>query len=433
MRARWALPRSAKHAVWICPRHANRRGEADEQPRDHRYSHGVRQNAAIQSEVESHREVTRQAHRRERTHRPCSQKDTGASAKHGEHQTLGHHLSNEAAASGAERGADRELAAPACCSCQQQVRHIHRGHDHDEDDHRDHDRSAERIGSKLIFFGTSQAFRQDPDSQVCVRVRVLSREALSEDVHHRLGLVDGDTWPQPRDGMQAASLPVVETGAAAPVQRQIQLRFRERERPGEIGRCHADDRAGAAVHHDGSADHRWIAREPALPGRVSKDYDRVDSAGRPLVGPDHPSKSRPNVEQREVVARHPRREDACRFATGRGKAEEPDTVTSDVLEHVDRGRAVILEIGERNTAEGPAGGLPARDHDETVPVPDRQGPQDDGVHHAENSGVDANAQPEGDDRREGEAGVLCSVRKAYRTSCTNASRRALRFSAVKTA
>ena len=110
------------------------------------------------------------------THVP--RRTPAASAKHGEHQTLGHHLSNEAAAPGAERGADRELPVPACCPRQQEVRHVHGGDDHHEDDHREDDRGAERIRSKLIFFGTCKAFRQDSDSKICVRVRILTREAL---------------------------------------------------------------------------------------------------------------------------------------------------------------------------------------------------------------------------------------------------------------
>jgi len=126
--------------------------------------------------------------------------------------------------------------------------------------------------------------------------------------------------------MQTASSPVVEAVAVAPVQRQIQLGFRESERAGEIGRCHADDRAGVTVHHDGPADRRRIAAESALPGRVSKYNYRIGSARRPLVGSYDASKNRANVERRKVVARNLGDEDAFGLASDRGKAEESDAV-----------------------------------------------------------------------------------------------------------
>ena len=129
----------------------------------------------------------------------------------------------------------------------------------------------------------------------------------------------------------------------------------------------------------------------------------IDSPRRALVDSNHASQSRPDVEQPKIVARSPGDEDALGLTADRGKAEEPDTVTGDVLEDVRGATAIVLKIVERNAAEGSAGGLVACDHDEPVAIPYRQGSQDDGVHHAEHSGVDPDTQAERDNRREREA------------------------------
>jgi hypothetical protein len=117
------------------------------------------------------------------------------------------------------------------------------------------------------------------------------------------------------------------------------------------------------------------------------------------------AKNRANVEQRKVVARHPSDEYSLRLVSDRGKAEESDAVAGNVFKDVNRGRPVILEIWERNAPEGSAGGSLARNHYNAVAVPDGQGAKDDRVHYAEDSGVDSNSQPEGDDRCERERAV----------------------------
>ena len=129
-----------------------------------------------------------------------------------------------------------------------------------------------------------------------------------------------------------------------------------------------------------------------MPGRVPEYDHLIDSPRRPFVDSYHASKSRANVEQPKIVARNPGDEDALGLATDWGKAEESDTVTSDVLEDVRGATAIVLKIVERNAAEGSAGGLLACDHDEPVAIAHRQGSQDDGVDHAENSGVYSDTQ-----------------------------------------
>jgi hypothetical protein len=58
-------------------------------------------------------------------------------------------------------------------------------------------------------------------------------------------------------------------------------------------------------------------------------------------------------------------------ASGRGKTEESDTVTSDVLEQVHGATAIVLEIFERNAAEGSIGSSLACDYNEPVGIPHR--------------------------------------------------------------
>jgi hypothetical protein len=61
-------------------------------------------------------------------------------------------------------------------------------------------------------------------------------------------------------------------------------------------------------------------------------------------------------------------------------------------------------------------GLLARNHHEPLALPHRQGSQDDCVHHAEDSRVDADTERERDDRGERKAGCLRNVRKPYAAS-----------------
>ena len=178
--------RSTKGAVQIRTRHAHCRQDTDEQAGEDGDRRSVRQDAAIESEIEPDRQVTRKPYRCQRARRPYSQQDTCAAAKHGEQQALGHHLLNEPAPSRAERGANRDLSVTACCSCQQEIRHIHGRDHHDEDDHGEHDGGAERVRSNLIFLGTSQAFRQNSEIEIRVGIRILLREARGQDLH--LGL-----------------------------------------------------------------------------------------------------------------------------------------------------------------------------------------------------------------------------------------------------
>ena len=133
---------------------------------------------------------------------------------------------------------------------------------------------------------------------------------------------------------------------------------------------------------------------------MSEYDDWIRSAGCSFVGSYHAAKNRANVEQRKVVARHPCDEYALRLASDSRKTEESDAVAGNILEDVNRGGAVVLEIRERNAPQSSAGGLLACDHNEPVAVPDRQGPEDDRVHDTEHSGIDSDAQGKRDDGRE---------------------------------
>jgi hypothetical protein len=160
-------------------------------------------------------------------------------------------LSHEAAAPGAQRGTDCELLPTAGCACQQQIGHVHGGNDHHEDHQGKHDRSTQHIRSILILFRPGKTLRQNSDGHVRVRVWVLTREPLRHDTHRRLRPLDRGLGPEPRKCMKPASLSVVEVAGTRPIQRQVQLRFRERERTDKIWRHHTDDRARLTVHsHD---------------------------------------------------------------------------------------------------------------------------------------------------------------------------------------
>ena len=134
----------------------------------------------------------------------------------------------------------------------------------------------------------------------------------------------------------------------------------------------------------------------------TEDGDRIDSPRRSFVDTYHAAKSRAYVKQLKVVARHPSDEDALGLASDWGKAKESDTVTSNVLKEVYRRTAIVLDVFERNAAEGLAGGSLACDHDEPVAIPHRQGSEHDSVHDAEHSGVHSDTKCERERRRERE-------------------------------
>ena len=103
-------------------------------------------------------------------------------------------------------------------------------------------------------------------------------------------------------------------------------------------------------------------------------YDhRIDSPGRRFVDSYHAPVSRANIEQRKIVARHPGDENALRRTSDLRQTQESDTVPSDVLEEVQGGTAIVLEIFERDATKGSAGGWLTGDHDDPVGIPHRQG------------------------------------------------------------
>ena len=253
--------------------------------------------------------------------------------------------------------------------------------------------------------------------RLVVRARVLLPEAREDRLHLRLRLVHGPAVRKPalQEEPAVPSLldprrpgVVVGRGLQAAEAETIDHHGRNPELGQEAGddsrearRRHSHDRVGDAAQHDGLLEDVGPAAEPPLPHPVADYDDRVLPLPDVLFRPEATAERGPDAEDVEVV-----RADGL---TGRehglapGRKDPPhEGVPGHPLEGVrpleDRH---VVGVGAGEVREVGTG---ARvDLHQPLGFGHGGGAEEDGVHHAEQRGVQADAEGQGKDGHRGEA------------------------------
>jgi hypothetical protein len=187
----------------------------------------------------------------------------------------------------------------------------------------------------------------------------------------------------------------------------------------EIGGKDADDAMGLAVEKDGATYDAGTRAEAASPILMAEHDDEV-AAGLVFVGVEGATDNRMNAEERKET----RGCEGGLHATGITLAGEIETGGHvDVDGHFGKAAIVglkVLEIAGRETELGPSRHVSVRDFDQTLRLEIRERPEKRGVDGAEDGGVGADAESQGQDgdggepwrlaqHAEGEAKVLQKV------------------------
>ena len=164
---------------------------------------------------------------------------------------------------------------------------------------------------------------------------------------------------------------------------------------------HADDRDRLAADAQDLAEHGRIAGEALQPVVVRQHHHRR-RARAVVSGVERPAEHRAETHDREVVSGHQADVDTHRVVVAH-QAEGHRRVLGDAAAEGLRGGTEVVDLGHREThvvAAG-AGGRLAKIH-QPIAVPVRQRPQQHAAHHAEDRGVGADAEAQGEEHRERE-------------------------------
>jgi hypothetical protein len=157
----------------------------------------------------------------------------------------------------------------------------------------------------------------------------------------------------------------------------------------------AHDIVRRAVEHDVPSNDGWVAPKPLGPQRVAEDRDHL-VAGYRLTFLESPSDHRADAEDIEQVGRDAGGGELCRFTDSR---ERHPPARADRRDSTERLRVVLQEeqFGVRDELFGV-------ERHEALGRAERQRTQQDPPHGAEDRGVRPDAEREGENRDEGEAG-----------------------------
>jgi hypothetical protein len=168
----------------------------------------------------------------------------------------------------------------------------------------------------------------------------------------------------------------------------------------EIRRHHADHRAEPAVQLDGSAHHRGVAAEAALPQPVAEQRDIV-AARKVLLRGERPPEQRPTAQRLEEVGRHLGCGNPLRLRAAR-QVRFRRTVGGELLKAADRFPVVEqFRPRKRNLFRG---GERVPDGHHPVRPAVRQRPQQHRVEDAHDCAVGADPERQRDHRHSREPG-----------------------------
>ena len=350
------------------------------------------------------------------------QRDAGARAEASEHERVGQHLTHGTPASGAERGAHRQLPLARPRANQQQVRDVRAG---DQEEKRG--RAGQREDRWPDLFNQRVVHRLQPrvEARGGLQRKVLPN--LRRDRFH-LFLRTGQRhpWLEPADRPQTERVAVRVVVAQAirhPAVRTLLDVGAGREHQLQSRREHADDLGTRTAGH-ALAQHLRIAAVASQPVRVAENRHgrrRRLSIGlrgsrgqrlRQAVGVQEVAADRDwRAHQPEKVRRHQRQPDLFRRAVRSGQNLTDGAHGSHVLEHTRRAVAdvgVVL-VRERHP-EGVARPQVHVHDDESIRIRIWQRAQQDRVRDAEDRR--ARADPERDGQHRGDREHRASAQRA---------------------
>jgi len=175
----------------------------------------------------------------------------------------------------------------------------------------------------------------------------------------------------------------------------------------EAGGQHADHGYGAIVERNCPTDNRRIAGELPFPEGIAQQ-NRRPAAFDGLFGSEETPKLRLNAEHVKEVAGHPDAGQQAWFAAApqfRIRRGEERYVGRHVLEGLVVASNLLVSIhAEGRVGEG-AGPVVAGDPGQAARIMERQRAQQNGIDHAEDRDVNADAESEDQDRHDGECAI----------------------------
>ena len=372
---------------------------AERQSCHHADDRGEREHANVEPEIDEQGNRRRDAHRHQEPCRPEGDADRPGGPGHRQDEIFGEQLSNQPAATGAERLPERDLDVASGRSRQYEVRDV------DADDQQDertegHERGREyRDGlrslrmqhrapvhrhCRLRAFGLARLGAQLASNRVEIDLRACASDARSESAGqmktHRL---------------ETRALVKRRSQQRVGRQRYPEVSHERRQDTSEAIRSDTDDRERLPVEPDRSADGIGRCGEPALPEGVRENNRRLRL--RPIVSRrKQPAERGCDAEDGKVVPAHD-------FAEGMfdvGIDPQPERLPLKCRQP-DEGRVAVAQLDVLAVAHvGIAVGVDAHNF---ARIGYRQRSQENRVCQAEDGRVDADAQGEDRHRHQGEA------------------------------
>ncbi len=381
------------------------RRQAEQQARGDRDDEGEEHDGRIQADIAQARDPGGR-HRHERPQRGPAEAQSRRAARRSDQETLEQHLAGQARASGAERRAERQLAAPCLEMHQPEVRHVRaRDEQHDPDAAHQHAQRAAGIADHVVL----QQMKARSDAGVLEELQREAfgrRERAQHDRQHPghvgIGLGQRDARLETSQPL-VAELAQVSVGAVQP-ERQDDGRIGEIQKP-ELARENADDPPADTVDPDRAPDGRGLAAEPSLPIGVA-DHRR-GGTGRDVVGArELTPRRRRDAENRQHAVGDRDRGHVLGLAGSRD-ADVLRSIQADVLE-----ASALLAIDEvvRRRHVHPVEVHARRDvpeADELFRIWIGERLQEDAIEHAEDGGVRAHRHDQGQQRHEREPRRAC--------------------------
>jgi hypothetical protein len=402
----------AQHVHHVGARSAQGRDQPAHHRRHHAGQHREGEHHGIHRDRVEARQILRSEHQQHLDPRACEEQAERRPARR-DHQALRQHLAHELRAAGADRRADRQLAAPSRRAHDQQVRDVgardqqHERHGaHQRHDRRPHvaDQIVEHRNHVKVQTGgllDGEMLAQVGRDMLYVDLRLPGAHAGLEPADHAVdhvvavGGVDVD----------ACGGPHLRRSLGVDAGRQQQL---------EAWGQDADDARAAVAELDILADGGRIAAEAPQPERVTEDRShRRTRRGclsghlrhrRAVIGDEIAADEHPRAQETEQVRRGAADANLLRIGSRRGERDAAGRDhSSDLVEDL---RGLLLEIAKIRWRERPvmdvAGAQLAPDHHEPLRIGVRQRTQQHGVDHAEDgrAGADAERDRDGGHRRE---------------------------------
>ncbi len=340
--------------------------------------------------------------RHQQAQRAVGQAEPDDAAEHAEGDAFEQQLAGDPPGSGAQRGANRQLLLPRFGPDEEQVGDVGAGNEeHQPNRAHQHPQDGAHVADEVVL-ERADARR---DARLLEHLDAAARERREAGERHRhqprgVGgrLGDRGAWFEPPQAL-VAELPEEHLAAIEPVwDDERNLAVEKAERLGQ----HTDDLAWLAVEHQHAADRRAVAAKLVPP--VARGQHDCLRASRRIVRPGEcPAEHRPDPEHRQDAIGDEQR--ARLFGLGKTRhAHRAGVPEADVLEH-----PAVLAVGEVQERRG-AGPVDVDpwcgmiEGDELVGARVGQRLQEDALDDAEDRGIGADADGEGQGGHGGETG-----------------------------